>query len=156
LLPSFCGKEKASIFTEAFSGLGKGKILIPLQFRIYSGLGFFYGYSYGFSFFAYMVKRIKIHIWHELGFNVVHGVVEGFHEFVEIFLVEENLVLFVGKTFIIFVEPLFAFGDGKVIIVGSGRLHIEKISALPSLYFLRINLLAAVVLVLFHRISGLG
>jgi hypothetical protein len=25
-------KEKASVFTEASSGLGKGKILIPLQF----------------------------------------------------------------------------------------------------------------------------
>src|SRR5690606_39092884 len=79
-------------------------------------------------------------------------VVEGLYKLIEVFLVEENLVLFVSEP--VLFKPLLAFSDGQVVIVGTGRFHIKEISPLASLHFRRENFVPAICLVVFHNPSG--
>ena len=83
---------------------------------------------------------------------MVNGIIKGLQKFVEILLVKENLVFFVGKAFIVFVLPLFAFGNGEVVIIGAGRFYIKKVGSFSRFYFLREDLIPAIRLVFFHRL----
>lgn len=86
---------------------------------------------------------------------MVYRVVEGIHEFIKILLVQEYFMFFVGKAFVVLVEPLFALRDGYIKVVCTGRFHIKKISALARLHFLGENFVPAIVFVLFHSSLGL-
>ena len=75
------------------------------------------------------------------------GVFKPFGEFLEILLVEEDLVLVVAEGAVLFLTAL-ALGDGQVVIVVPLRgFHIEEISTLSCTDRLRIDVL---------RISLLG
>lgn len=102
-----------------------------------------------------MLERRKINAWHQLVFNVVYGVVEGIHKFIKILFVKEYFVFLVGKTLVVFVEPLFALRNGNIKVVRPGRFHIKKISALARLHFLGENFVPAIVFDLFHCSLGL-
>ena len=69
------------------------------------------------------------------------GVFKSFGEFLEILLVEEDLVLVVAEGAVLFLTAL-AFGDGQVVIVVPLRgFHIEEISTLSCSDRLRIDIL---------------
>ena len=70
-----------------------------------------------------VIIGVEVKIGHKIRLHIVHRFCERFQEFVEIFLVEEDLVPIVT----VFVEFLTAFGDGKVIIVATGRSYIKEI-----------------------------
>ena len=67
------------------------------------------------------------------------GVFKPFGEFLEILLVEEDLVLVVGERAVVLLTAL-AFGDGQIEIVVTLRgLDIEKVSTLSRTDRLRID-----------------
>ena len=70
----------------------------------------------------------------------------------EILFVQKYFMLFVGKALVIFVEPFLAFRNRHVVVVTTGRFHIKEVRPLAGLYFLRINLVTAIVLLVFHRV----
>ena len=75
----------------------------------------------------------------ETGADERDRVLEPFGEFLEVFLVQEDLVLVVGETPVVFLTAL-AFGDGQVeIIVPLRGLDIEKIGTLSCTDRLRID-----------------
>ena len=78
--------------------------------------------------------------------DVFHNVGEPFLEFVEIFLVEEYLMLVISETAVPFLPPL-AFCDGEiVIVVAFGGLDIKEVRALASPDRLRKNILGRTLL----------
>ena len=107
----------------------------------------------GFRFFAFMhvVKLSKVHIWHQLRLHMIHRIVQRVYEFVKVFFVEENLVLFVRKSIIL--EPLFTFGDRQIIIIRTGCFDVKKVSSLACLYLRGVDFVPAVILVFFHNPS---
>ena len=73
--------------------------------------------------------------------DIVHHFGEAFGEFVEVLLVEENLVLVKGKGTVPFGAAL-AFGDRQIeVIVAPCRLHVEEIGPLAGADGLGINVL---------------
>ena len=80
-----------------------------------------------FSFKCFPVERIKIKIGHQLFLDMIDGFSERFNELVKVFFVKENLVPFIRV-----IHPFLAFRDGKEVIVGLGRLHVEKIRSALS------------------------
>lgn len=97
-----------------------------------------------------MIKLRKIYTRHQLVLNVIHGIREGVHELVKVLLVQEYLVLFICESFIVLVVTLLTLRDGEVVVVGPCGLDIEEIRALAGFYFLRVNLISAI-LVFFHK-----
>jgi hypothetical protein len=87
---------------------------------------------------------------------MVNRIIKGLHELVKIFLIQEDFMLLIGKTLIVFVVPLLTFGNSKVIIVGPRRFYIKEIRAFTGLHFFGENLFSSICLVLFHRLSGFG
>lgn len=71
------------------------------------------------------VEGVKIKIGHELGLNVVHGFAQSFYEFVEIFLVQEDLMPVIP----IVIKAFTALCNGQEIIISPGRAYIKKIGA---------------------------
>ena len=83
-------------------------------------------------------------MFEQLRLNVLNGLRESFTEFVKIFLVEKDLVLFV---FII--TDTFALRDGDVeVLFGLRGFHIEEVGALPCAYPLRKDLIFVAVIIL--------
>ena len=107
------------------------------------------------GFMVMMLKGRKIHPWHKLIFYVVDCIVEGIHKFIEVLFVKKYFMFLVREALIIFVETLFAFSDGYIKVICTGRFHIKKISALARLHFLGENFVPAIVFVLFHSSLGL-
>ena len=70
-------------------------------------------------------KLSKINIGHELGFHVVERFLQGFDKLVEVFLIQKQLLLFVGKAVTLCQSA--AFSDGQKIVVGTGRFHVEEV-----------------------------
>ena len=87
---------------------------------------------------------------------MIDSVVKRIHKLIKILFVQEYLVLFVRKAFIVLVEPLFALRNRHIKVICPGRFNIKKISALPRLHFLRVNFVPAIVFVLFHSSIGFG
>ncbi len=75
-----------------------------------------------------LIELLKIVVGHEFGLDVINGISQPVLEFVEIFFVQENFVLFVGIA-AIGVDVAFAFRDGDVVILGSRGFYVHKISA---------------------------
>ena len=97
-----------------------------------------------------MIKLGEVYPRHQLVLHVIHGIVQGIYKLVEVLLIQEDLVFFVREPIVVLVIPLLAFSDGEVIVVGTGRLHIEEVSSLAGLNFFGIDLIPAV-LVVFHK-----
>ena len=86
---------------------------------------------------------------------MVNRIVECIHKLIKVLFVKEYFMFFVGKAFIVLVEPFFALRDRYIKVICPGRFHIKKISALACLHFLGENFVPAVVFVLFHSSLGL-
>jgi hypothetical protein len=99
----------------------------------------------------HVVELRKVHVWHQLCLHMIHRIVQRVYEFVEVFFVEENLVLFVRKSIIL--EPLFTFGDRQIIIIRTGCFDVKKVSSLACLYLRGVDFVPAVILVFFHNPS---
>lgn len=69
-----------------------------------------------------VVECVEIKIGHQT-FDMIHHFSQFCNEFVEVLLIDEELMSFVSVP----VEALFTFGDGEVIIIPSGCPNIEKI-----------------------------
>jgi hypothetical protein len=67
----------------------------------------------------------KVVVGQALFLDVLHHFVRRAEEFSEILFVEENLVLFVPTV----VYPLALRDGNKVVVTGSGALHVKKIGA---------------------------
>ena len=75
----------------------------------------------------------------EAGADERDGVLEPLGELLEVLLIEENLVLVVGESAVVFLAAL-AFGDGQVeIVVPLRGLDIEKVGTLSGTDRLRID-----------------
>ncbi len=91
--------------------------LVPLEFRIDCrglGLGCLH------LFFARVIKLGKSTPGISSFFTWLTVLLRASKKLIEILLVKENLVFFVGEAFIVLIIPLFAFRDREVIIIGPG------------------------------------
>ena len=73
--------------------------------------------------------------------DVVYHFLQAVGEFLEVLLVEEDLMLVIDKPSVAFLPPL-ALGDGQVLIVSLCRLDVKEIGALSRPYRLRIDIVA--------------
>lgn len=73
------------------------------------------------------VKFIIVIVRQQGCLDMIYGFCQADHEFVEIFLVQENLVLIIA----IARETPLAFRDGDIVVTRPRLLHIEKVSPLP-------------------------
>ena len=103
--------------------------------------------------FAWVVELRKINAGHQFSLDMIYRIIQGLDKLVKIFLIKENLVFLIGKAFIILIIPFLAFSYGKVVVIGPGRLYVEKVGPFARFHFLRENLIPAIAirLVLFHR-----
>lgn len=83
--------------------------------------------------------------------NKANSVGEGIGEFVEVFLIEEDFVLFKGNGGgkLAGRDNLFAFGESNIIISFTVALYIDVINAFASLNGFGINDVFAAVLSIF-------
>ena len=73
--------------------------------------------------------------------DVAHGILKAFLEFLEVLLVQENLVFVVSEGAVPFLTAL-AFRDGQVIIViAFGGFDVKKIGSLAGAYRLGVHVL---------------
>ncbi len=70
-----------------------------------------------------VIEGIEVKIRHQFGLHIVNGFSQSIQEFVEILLVQEDLMAVIT----IIVEPFFAFGNREEIIISTGGFDIEKI-----------------------------
>ena len=78
--------------------------------------------------------------------DILHDVGESFLEFVEIFLIEENLVFVIGEAAVPFLPPLALSNGEIVVVVALGGLDIKEVRALASPDRLRKNILGRTLL----------
>ena len=83
--------------------------------------------------------------------NVVYHLLESVREFLEIFLIKEDLMLVVCETAVFF-YPAFAFSDGKIIVIPSGSLYVEELGALPGSDLLGIYIVTTLLSIGFIKI----
>jgi hypothetical protein len=79
--------------------------------------------------FLFLGKLAEIKVGHQVGFDEIHGFLEALYKLVEVFFVKKHLVFLVGEISILACVAS-AFGDGDVVVVGTGRFHIKKIRPL--------------------------
>jgi len=80
-----------------------------------------------------MIKLAEVYIGHQLGFYMVYGVCKRLNELIEVLFIKEYLMLFVRKSIIL--KPLLTLSYRQIIVIGAGRLDIEKIRSLACLHF---------------------
>jgi hypothetical protein len=109
------GKKKTPNFFRVLR-LRLGKKLVPFEFGIHCG-GLVFRHGHRRITLLPNIKLGEINAWHELVFHVAYRIIEGTHEFIEILLIEEDLVLFIRESIIILIVALLAFCDGQVIVI---------------------------------------
>ena len=88
------------------------------------------------------------------GLDTIHGLFDAVHELLEVFAVEEDLVLLEERITVV-AKSLLALGDRQVILVRFGAFDIEEIGSLAGTYRLG-EYFFAVRIVIGHKCVGLS
>ena len=86
-----------------------------------------------FGFCVFIFKLREINFWHQVVFDMIHGLIERIGKLEEVLLIKKDLMLLVRE--VVAVHPSFALGDRDVEVVGAGRLDVKKISSFSCFYF---------------------